>query len=286
MGGNTTHRFLFCLVTQMKKSQKPISKKALLLIIGILVALLAGLLVLTAVLAKNEQVEETVPPVTETEPEPTETVTEAPTETVPVETEPVMLAHMAELYEMNNDIVAWVRIDGTKVDNAVVYTPEDYEKYLHLDLEGNYSYGGSIILDQRCTVDPESSNAILHGHNMKNGTMFANIMNYVNKSYWEEHPTIYYSTLYEEREYEIFAALYDRVYNVSDDVFKFYEFTDPQTEEEFNEGIEHFKENSFYEIDVTPEFGDRILILSTCSYHVDDGRLLVVAREIVEDTAE
>ena len=268
---------------KMKRNKKFNFKKSHLIIIAVLLVILAGLLIWAGILTRNEKMKvEPTPTVTEA---PTEAPTTEPvvTETVPDETEPVMLSNMAELYEKNNEIAGWVRIDGTKIDYAFVYTPEDYDKYLHLDLDGDYSYAGTIMMDQRCTIDPESSNALLHGHNMINGTMFANIMNYKDKAYWEEHPTIFYSTLYEEREYEIFAAIYDKVYNKTDDVFKFYEFTDPQTEEEFNEGVEYFKNKSFYDTGVSPEFGERLLMLSTCSYHVDDGRLVVIAREIVDE---
>ena len=261
-----------------------LSKKTLLIIIGILSALLIGL-VIVAVVLSGQEVEEPLPPVTEP---PTEMTTEAPTETeetVPEETVPLMVIKLNELHEQNNDIYGWVRIEDTEIDYAHVYTPDDFDKYLHMDLDGNYSYAGAIIMDQRCSLDPESNNIILHGHNMKNGSMFAGIMRYQDKAYWEEHPTVYYANLNEEREYEIIAAFYDKVYKKTDDVFKFYEFTDPQTEEEFNEGIEYFKKKAFYDTGLTAEFGDRLLMLVTCSYHVDDGRLVVVAREVTEDAA-
>lgn len=255
----------------------------LLVIAGVLLAVLIGLLILVGSMGKEPV--ETVPPTVPVTEAATEEPTEAPTETVPTETEPVMLEHMAELYEKNNDIAGWVRIEGTKVDYPFVYTPDDPNKYVHMDVDGNYAYSGTIIMDQRCTVDPESSNIILHGHNMKNGTMFNSILNYANESYWEKHPTIYYSNLYEEREYEIIAVLRDRVYKTYEDCFKFYEFTDPQSEEEFEEGIAYFKENSLYDTGLTAEYGDHLLMLVTCAYHVDNGRFVVVARAITE-TAE
>lgn len=268
----------------MKNSNKKPNKLTvtLLVIAGILLAVLIGLLVVVGTM--GEEPVETVPPTTVPVTEaPTEEPTEEPTETVPAETMPPMLAHMVELYEKNNDVAGWVRIADTKIDYPFVYTPDDFNKYLHMDLDGNYSYAGAIIMDQRCTANPESSNIILHGHNMKNGSMFNNLMNYVKKSYWEKHPTIYYSNLYEEREYEIIAVLYDKVYQKTDKVFKFYEFTDPQTAEEFDKAIEYFKSNSFYDTGLTAEFGDRLLMLVTCSYHIDDGRLVVVAREITNN---
>jgi sortase B len=249
---------------------------------GVLLIVLIGLLILAFTLG-NKKPEETIPVVTEAPS--TEPSTEAPTETEPAPTEPVMLAQLAELFEKNQDVAGWVRIDDTEIDYPFVYTPDDPNKYLYMDINGDHSYSGSIILEQRCSVEPESNNIILHGHNMKNGSMFAGIMNYINEDYWKEHPKIYFANLYEEREYEIIAVLHDKVYKKTDDVFKFYEFTDPQTEQEFNEGISYFKEHSFYDTELTAEFGDRLLMLVTCSYHVDDGRLVVVAREVVSEEA-
>lgn len=267
----------------MKYANKKPNKLTITLIViaGVLVVILAGLLIFLGISGKEPV--ETVPPTVEVTEEPTAEPTAEPTETEPAETDPVMLAHMAALYEKNNDIAGWVKIEGTKIDYPFVYTPEDFNKYLHMNIDGKHDYAGAIMMDQRCTDDPESNNVILHGHNMKNKTMFNNLMNYVYKSYWEEHPTIYYSNLYEEREYEIIAVLEDRVYKTYEDVFKFYEFTDPQTEEEFNEGIEYFKKNSLYDTGLTAEYGDRLLMLVTCAYHVDNGRFVVVAREIVNE---
>ena len=254
----------------------------LLLIAGILVALVAGLLIFVGL--SNEEPVETVPPTIAVTEEPTVAETEEPTEAPTEEpTEPprTVLPHLAELYANNADIAGWVRIDGTKIDYPFVYTPADYNKYLHMSINGKHDYAGAIIMDHRCTVDPESSNIILHGHNMKNKTMFNNLMNYVYKNYWEEHPTVYFSNLYEEREYEIIAVIKDRVYKTTEDCFKFYEFTNPQSEEEFNEGIEYFKKNSLYDTGLTAEYGDRLLMLVTCAYHVQDGRFVVIAREAV-----
>ena len=91
--------------------------------------------------------------------------------------------------------------------------------------------------------------------------------------------------MYEERTFDIMAVFYDRVYYQSQtDVFKFYKFIDPETEEKFNEGIEYFKENSLYDTGVTAEFGDQLLTLCTCSYHTPLGRLVIVAREVVEES--
>lgn len=272
----------------MKKSnQKPNKLTVTLIVIAVLlVALLAGLLIY---ISTQEGVPaETVPPTTApvVTDAPTEEPTEAPTETVPVETEAVMLDYMEKLYKKNQDVAAYVKIDGTKIDNPVVYTPDNQNKYLYTNLDGAYSYAGEVIMDKRCTIDPESTNIILHGHNMNDGSMFNNLLNYEKREYWEEHPIITYSTLYEEREYMVIAAFRDQIYAPKEEVFRYYEFTNPQTEEEFNEGMAYIMERAAYDTGLTAEFGDRLLFLSTCAYHVNDGRFVLLAKEIVSVPTE
>ena len=213
---------------------------------------------------------ETVPPT-----DPIESI-----EAVPGVVEPEMLPHMALLYSKNSDMVGRVTIPDTVLDYPVMYTPDDGMKYLYRNFEGKFSSAGQPLLDTRCSVDPESMVLMIHGHNMVNGTMFKTLLSYASSSYWKNHPEIIYTTLYEERTYEIFAAFFDEVYAEEDDVFKFYEFINPQTEEEYNEGISYFKSRSKFDSGITPEFGQRLLMLVTCEYSTPNGRFVVVAREV------
>lgn len=200
--------------------------------------------------------------------------------TVPVETEPVILPELAEIYADNPDLVGWITIEGTVLDYPVMHTPENGEKYLYKNINGNFDVNGLPFIEDGCSMDPESDNIIIYGHNMKSGKMFASLMKYAKKDYWEEHPTIRFSTLYEEREYKIIAAFYDRVYYKYEDCFKFYQFIDAKDEAHFEEAVSYFKENAEYDTGVTAEYGDRLITLVTCAYHVKNGRFVVVAREV------
>ncbi len=206
--------------------------------------------------------------------------TPAPTEgTAPTEpTAPQILESMAPYYGENPEIAGWIKIDGTVIDYPVMYTPDDPEKYLHRDFQQADHYAGLPFLDARCGMDPESDNLILYGHNMKDGTMFRSLLNYEVKSYWEAHPIIAFSTLYEKREYEIVAAFYDRVYYTYEDCFKFYQFIDAKDKADFDEAVAHIQEKALYRTGVTPEYGDHLITLVTCAYHVENGRFVVVAR--------
>lgn len=253
------------------------TKIAVLILIGVITCL-AGCVQLSG---------QTQPPsesMLQTEPVSIEQVTELQaTETIaitePLPTDPVMLPGLAAWYEENPDLCGWLRIEDTALDYPLMYTPEEPEKYLRMDFDGAYSVGGIPFLDADCSLDPESDNLIIYGHNMRDGSQFRSVMMYKDKSYWEEHPTILLSTLYEEREYEVLAAFYDRVYYKYEDCFKFYQFIDAEDEAAFNEAISYYKENAEYDTGVTAEYGDRLITLVTCSYHCEHGRFVVVARE-------
>jgi len=199
---------------------------------------------------------------------------------------PYIAADFAGLRQLNPDTIGWIRIDGTKLDYPVMWTPDDKFKYDHLSFEEEYDYGGVPYMKYLCSIDPPTDNLIIYGHNMANGSQFRTLVNFQQKNYWLEHPTIYFSTLYEEREYEIMAVFLDRIYKTTDTCFKYYNFIDPETEEEFNEGIQYFKDHALYDTGVTAEYGDQLITLVTCAYHVDSGRLVVVGRLIEDEPAE
>ena len=208
----------------------------------------------------------------------------APTATA-TDSEPEMLPNMKTLYEQNDDLAGWIQIEGTEVDYPVMYTPEDGEFYLYrtFEKEDDPTKEGCIFIDKNCTIDPRSTNLLLHGHNMKNGTMFHTLIEYKDEDFYREHPTIRYNTLYEEEEYEIAAVFLSRIYKKSEtDVFKFYQFYNAESQEEFDEFIANCKAQELYETGVTPEYGDQLITLTTCEYSQENGRLVVVARKIEE----
>lgn len=268
----------------------PAGQKKTVIILSAAIAVVILLIVLMLVMigggdpAPTEPTETTE--VTEATTEATEETTEPTEETVPEETKPPMLPHMKELYDQNPDTIGWIEIEGTKLDYPVMWTPNEKWKYDHLSFDGKYDYGGVPYLNEDCSVDPATDNLIIYGHNMTNGTQFRTIMYYQQMNYWRDHPTIKFTTLYEEREYEILAAFYDRVYYKEETCFKYYYFIDPETEEEFNEGITYFKEHSLYDTGVDAKWGDQLITLVTCAYHVDDGRFVVVGRLVEDEPAE
>ncbi|MBD5558815.1 MAG: class B sortase [Clostridia bacterium] len=216
-------------------------------------------------------------------PEASEEATVAPATTAP--NAQVMLPEMAELYAENNEIIGWIEIKGTEVDYPVMYTPDDGQFYLYrtFEKEEDPTKEGCLFVDEFCKVDPRDTNLLIHGHNMKNGTMFHSLLNYQDEEYYQEHPVITFNTLYDEEQYEIAYVFRSQVYNQDDDVFKFYKFYNAANEEEYKYYTDNCKELELYSTGVTPEYDDDLITLNTCEYTVENGRMVVVARKITED---
>ncbi len=204
---------------------------------------------------------------------------DAETNSLPLETDPIMLAKYESIFEQNNDFFGWLQIEGTAVDYPVMHTPDDPEYYLRKNFAGDHSVSGVPFIASECYEG--CGNYIIYGHNMKNGSMFNSILSYRDEKYWKEHPTICFDTLYQSGEYEIYAAFYSKVYNIDEaDVFRVYDYVNLGKEQVFNEFTQQAKAAAIYETNVTASFGDEFITLITCSYHENNGRFVVIAKRI------
>lgn len=177
-------------------------------------------------------------------------MTEAPTEQTesgqaePTE-EPAAERNIPKLIAANTDCIGWLSIDGTNISYPVMYTPSEPQKYLRRSFYGQYSQSGVPFLDGRC--DLQSTNLIIYGHNMRNGTMFSDLKKYVDRDFLNTHRTVKFETA---NGVQTFTVTEVRKTNIAD---PWYDRT-------------------------TCEDG-RHLILSTCYGSGKDGRLLIIAEE-------
>lgn len=185
-----------------------------------------------------------------------------------------------DYYLQNEDMVAWLYIPDTPVDYPVMYTPDDEEYYLQRGFDKKGNANGCLILDTDSSIDPLSTNLIIHGHCMQNGAMFGTLSKYEKEDYCREHSTIYLFDKDREHIYEVVSVFRSQVFKVSDECFKYYKFFNAETPEEFAYFYYNIKEMSEFDTGVEAEFGDSFITLSTCAYHVKNGRLVVVAKEI------
>lgn len=195
-----------------------------------------------------------------------------------------ILPEYEELFWQNPDMVGWIRIEGTTMDYPVVQNPDDPDYYLEHNFDREYSKLGTPCLQEDCDVTG-GDNLIIYGHHIKGGKMFGALMGYRKQGFYEEHPIIRFDTLTRYGEYEIIAVFKTVAYRA--DSFRYYDFVRAEDKEAFDAYVKKCKELSLYDTGVTAEYGDRLLILSTCEFSAKDGRLVVVAKEIErQDEAE
>lgn len=182
-----------------------------------------------------------------------------------------------ELREVNDQVVAWIRIENTCIDYPVVQDQDSNEKYLHLDFEGNESVYGTIFLDWDDEPDFSSKNNIIYGHHMRDGSMFKGITYFKDMEYWEEHRITLYLP---DRKIELtpLACLVTD----SDAVRRKTEFED---DEEFQEYIKDMTKGATA-IAMPEEKIERLYSFVTCSYEFEDARMFLYCYEKQEETAE
>jgi len=192
---------------------------------------------------------------------------------------PDILDEYLALYNKNKSLIGWVKIADTIIDYPVMQT-KDNEYYLKHNFDQKKDDNGCIFLDCNCDVLLGNDNWILYGHHMNNGKMFSSLIKYANEDYYKEHKIIEFDTIYEKGRYEVMYAFRSRIYTADDVRFKYYQFIDASSYEEFESYMEEMAEMSLIDTGVTAEYGDKLLTLSTCDYQEENGRFVVVAKRI------
>lgn len=182
-------------------------------------------------------------------------------------------------------LIGWLIFDDKTIGGESgfpVMQTSDNEYYLTHNMDQEYDKNGTIFMDKDCDILKPSTNFIIYGHHMKSGRMFGKLDLYADQEYCEEHPYIWFDTIYEKATYEVMYVFRSRVYNESEIVFKYYQFIDANSEQEFDSYMEEMANMSLYDTGVTAEYGDQLLTLSTCDYQEKNGRFVVVAKKIKE----
>ncbi len=195
------------------------------------------------------------------------------------DTLPDILPEYQTLYSLNKRLIGWVKIDDTYIDYPVLQTVNN-DYYLNHNFDQEEDKNGSIFLDKDCSIYPRSTNLILYGHHMRSGRMFGQLNKYSSEKFYEEHKYIQFDTIYEKGTYEVMYVFRSKIYEESEIVFKYYQFTDAVSETEFESNMKQMADMSLYDTGVSAEYGDKLLTLSTCDYYTSDGRFVVVAKKI------
>ncbi len=191
-------------------------------------------------------------------------------------TESGILKKYDKVYQKNKDMIGWLYIEGTNIDYPVMFTKKNPQFYLRKGFNKKYAFSGSLFLGEGWSL--ENNYSIIYGHNMQDGTMFGDLNKYNKKSYAKKHSIIHFDTLYEENEYEVMGAFYSKLYSEDEkNVFRYYQYKNLENKKIFDEFIKLVKKSSLYDMNVKANYKDKVLVLSTCSFHTNNGRFVVVA---------
>ena len=181
----------------------------------------------------------------------------------------------SELFNMNKDMIAWIKINGTTLDYPVMQTKDRPNYYLRKNFYKEYSYYGTPYLQENCDIN-NSDNLIIYGHHINNSKMFGVLESYKNKNFYDEHNVIDFITKDNKYSYKIIYVFKTSATKG----FKYYEYCNFEDESRFNTFNNKCKELAFYNTDVSVCYDDKLLTLSTCDYSISNGRIVIVARRI------
>lgn len=178
-----------------------------------------------------------------------------------------------KLKKINSDIVAWIKIPGTKINYPVVQAKNNKE-YLHKTFFKNYNSSGCIFLDYKCKKDFMSDNNVIYGHHMRDGSMFATFVKYKNRSFWKKHQKIILYLPKETRTLKVIAARANKPEKLP------IEFKNKKDRENYLSRIQS--------ISYLPDqsIRKRLYTFVTCSYEKNDYRTYIYAVENQKEVRE
>lgn len=193
------------------------------------------------------------------------------------------LLQFKDLLAINEDVKGWITIPDTNIDYVVMQSSkDDPDYYLSKDIYGEYSKAGTLYLDFRSSVETNTKNLVIHGHNMVSTSekMFHRLLDYKKLSFYKERPVFTFDTIYNTGQWKIFAVFISNGSSKKEPLFDYRQSTFKDASEFLN-FIYQIRIRSLLNIDtVDINENDQIITLSTCSYEVDDYRTVIVARKV------
>lgn len=172
--------------------------------------------------------------------------------------EPEYNIDFAKLKETNNDIVAWLKVNGTNVEYPVVQA-NDNNYYLKRNLDKKFNFAGWIFMDYKNKLDGTDKNIVVYGHNRKDGSMFGSLKNILTEEWYnnEENYIIDFITENEKQKYKVFS-----VYKIAKEDY----YIDTYFKgNEFEKFVQTLRKRSVKDFGIQPTADDTILTLSTCA---------------------
>ena len=206
--------------------------------------------------------------------------------------QPAVAEDLTQAYAQNDDLVGWLKA-GDGIDLPVVQSDNTY--YLDHGFTGEENKNGTLFLNMNNQLFPADDVLLIHGHNMKDGSMFGTLSKFEQYDYACEHPIVTFQTIHDE---EPVYYVPISVFNASmlPDHSSYFDITQivfPDDEEggeedsstfrqstAFKTYLEEIQAEALWDSPVDVNVDDKLLMLITCSYDLEDGRLMVVCRKL------
>ena len=195
-------------------------------------------------------------------------------ENVSVEEKEIIPVKFGELQKVNPDVYAWITIPGTDIDYPILQHASDNSYYLMHNMDGSYGYPGCIYTENLNSKDFTDNNTVIYGHNMKNGSMFAQLHKFEDPDFFRNNREIWIYLPEEVLHYTIFAA---HIYDDRHLLYSF-DFSDPEAYQKYLDSVFSIRDmNANIDKEITVTKKDQIITLVTCIGNQPNNRLLVQA---------
>lgn len=195
------------------------------------------------------------------------------------------------LKNKNPDTVAYLTIKNVDIYEPIVqYTDNSY--YLSHAFDGSNNKAGTVFLDYRAHInaDGQSDTLLLYGHNQRDGTMFGNLKAYKrNAEYYKANPFFTFDTEYGSQKYVIFAYFVTNTlakHDSNGEVFRYHNYPEFGNEETYDWYMSEIAKRNEIISPVDVQYGDKFIVLSTCSNEYADSRFVIFARRLRDGETE
>lgn len=180
-------------------------------------------------------------------------------------------ASFKQLRKENPEIIGWIDIYGTGIDYPLLQH-NDNKKYLTTNPRGDYSLTGSIFLDYRNSPNFDDFNTIIYGHHMSYHTMFGDISEFKNKKFFSKHK--YGRIFYDGKYHGLYIYMFGEIDAYTNDVYR----PGIKGVQNWKEYLVKLRDNASYIRNAKVDENSQIVILSTCTDDVTNGRHILVAK--------
>lgn len=179
------------------------------------------------------------------------------------------------LKQTNPDTIAWIKVNGTKIEYPIVKTTNN-DYYLKHSFDKSYNSAGWVFMDYKNKLDGTNKNMVIYGHNRRDGTMFGTLKNILTEDWLgnEENFLIPFITESEKVEYQVFS-----VYRIEKE--DYYITTGFKNNEEYKKFLDKIKSRSVKDFGVEATSEDQIITLSTCANN-NKYRVVLHAKKVIE----